>query len=235
VRFATCFWLVVGSWVAWPVPAAASPLVVDLWPGNAPEETGNIGAERTRMSPKLDRKKVEVTESTRLVTNVTKPTITIYRPAKDKDTATAVLICPGGGYWDLYWQLEGEEVAQWLNSLGVTGMILKYTKDSWKRSRIDGDVSREIANVRLRGPLGGRSRRRHLGPRHAPAQRLQSVGRCPFDEVLEGGRVEGLRRLLRTVRQPLRRQQAHAGPDGQAGSQGDLDASALAVQGRIPS
>jgi acetyl esterase/lipase len=36
------------------------------------------------------------------------------------------LICPGGGYWDLYWQLEGEEVAAWLNSIGVTGVILKY-------------------------------------------------------------------------------------------------------------
>ena len=47
------------------------------------------------MSPKLDRKQVEVTEPTRLMTNVTKPTITIYRPAKDKDTGTAMLICPG--------------------------------------------------------------------------------------------------------------------------------------------
>jgi acetyl esterase/lipase len=37
-----------------------------------------------------------------------------------------VLICPGGGYWNLYWQLEGEEVASWLNSVGVTGIILKY-------------------------------------------------------------------------------------------------------------
>jgi len=78
------------------------------------------------MSPKLDRKQVEVTEQTRLLTNVTKPTLTIYRPAKEKDTGTAVLICPGGGYWDLYWQLEGEEVAAWLNSIGVTGIILKY-------------------------------------------------------------------------------------------------------------
>ena len=78
------------------------------------------------MSPKSDRKHVEVTEPTRLVTNVTKPTLTIYRPAKEKDTGTAVLICPGGGYWDLYWQLEGEEVAAWLNSIGATGIILKY-------------------------------------------------------------------------------------------------------------
>jgi acetyl esterase/lipase len=37
-----------------------------------------------------------------------------------------MLIFPGGGYWDLYWQLEGEEVAAWLNSIGVTGIILKY-------------------------------------------------------------------------------------------------------------
>ena len=78
------------------------------------------------MSPKLDRKQVEVTEPTKMVTNVTKPTITVYRPAKDKDTGTAMVICPGGGYWNLYWQLEGEEVAAWLNSLGVTGVILKY-------------------------------------------------------------------------------------------------------------
>ena len=102
------------------------PLIVEIWPGTAPDESGNIGEEKFHMSPKLDRKQVEVTEQTRLLTNVTKPTLTIYRPAKDKDTGTAVLICPGGGYWDLYWQLEGEEVADWLNSIGVTGIILKY-------------------------------------------------------------------------------------------------------------
>jgi acetyl esterase/lipase len=106
--------------------AAAEPLVVEVWPGKVPDESGNIGAERGRMSPALDRKQVEVTEPTRMITDVTKPTLTIYRPAKEKDTGTAMLICPGGGYWNLYWQLEGEEVAEWLNSLGVTGIILKY-------------------------------------------------------------------------------------------------------------
>ena len=105
---------------------ATAPIVVELWPGDAPEESGNVGAERTRLSPKLDRKQVEVTEQTRLITDVTKPTLTVYRPAEEKETGTAMLICPGGGYWDLYWQLEGEEVAAWLNSIGVTGIILKY-------------------------------------------------------------------------------------------------------------
>jgi acetyl esterase/lipase len=109
-----------------PVVAADQPRVVELWPGKVPDEPGTIGAEKVVMSPVLDRKQVEVTESTRMLTNVTKPTISIYRPAMDIDTGTAVIICPGGGYWNLYWQLEGEEVAAWLNSIGVTGIILKY-------------------------------------------------------------------------------------------------------------
>jgi acetyl esterase/lipase len=126
MRFTSMVFLVISIYGAWPTLGADKPLVVEVWPGTAPDESSNIGEEKIRMSPKLDRKKVEVTEPTRLVTNVTKPTLTIYRPAKEKDTGTAVLICPGGGYWDLYWQLEGEEVAAWLNSIGATGIILKY-------------------------------------------------------------------------------------------------------------
>src|SRR5688572_13049028 len=111
---------------ATPVSADKGPLVVELWPGTAPGETGNIGPERVRMSPQLDRKQVEVTEPTKLITAVTKPSITVYRPPAGKTSGTAMVICPGGGYWDLYWQLEGEEVAAWLNSIGITGIILKY-------------------------------------------------------------------------------------------------------------
>src|SRR5262249_54892297 len=55
-----------------------------------------------------------------------KPTLTIFRPAKEKDTGASVVICPGGGYHILAWDLEGEEVAGWLNSIGVTGIVLKY-------------------------------------------------------------------------------------------------------------
>ena len=105
---------------------SAEPLVLNIWPGRPPDESGSIGPERIRMSPKLDRKQVEVTEPTRMITAVTNPTITIFRPAADKEKGTAMLICPGGGYWNLYWELEGEEVAAWLNSIGVTGIILKY-------------------------------------------------------------------------------------------------------------
>ena len=95
--------------------AADKPLVVALWPGKPPDEPGTIGPERERMSRPLTRREVEVTEPTRLITDVTRPTLTIYRPARDKPTpGPRCCICPGGGYWDLYWQLEGEEVAQWL-------------------------------------------------------------------------------------------------------------------------
>jgi acetyl esterase/lipase len=118
--------LLASHFVSPPARAGDKPLVVELWPGKAPEEPGTIGAEKVVMSPKLDRKQVEVTESTRMLSNVTKPTLTIYRPAKEKDTGTAMVICPGGGYWNLFWELEGEEVAAWLNSIGVTGIILKY-------------------------------------------------------------------------------------------------------------
>jgi acetyl esterase/lipase len=115
------------------IPASATePLVIDLWPGNTPGDVGINGQETSRIhqSPLVG--------PTRLITNVTKPTLTIYRPPADKNTGTAMLICPGGGYWDLYWELEGEEVAAWLNSLGMTGIILKY-----RCPRRPGDVKGE--------------------------------------------------------------------------------------------
>lgn len=116
------------TWIcaAGSVLGAGLPLVVDVWPGKVPDQGASVGEERIVMSPKLDRKQVEVTESTRMITGVTKPTITLFRPETNLDAGTAVLICPGGGYWNLYWQLEGEEVAAWLNSQGITGIILKY-------------------------------------------------------------------------------------------------------------
>lgn len=125
-RTASLLALLITICVVGPMAADGKPLVLDLWPGKAPEEPGNIGPESVRMSPKFTRKEVEVTQPTRMLSNVSKPTITIYRPAKDKDTGTAMLICPGGGYWNLFWELEGEEVAAWLNKHGITGIILKY-------------------------------------------------------------------------------------------------------------
>ncbi len=53
------------------------------------------------------------------------PTLMIYRPAPDKATGAAFVVCPGGGYGGLA-EHEGKPVAQWLNTLGITGYVLKY-------------------------------------------------------------------------------------------------------------
>lgn len=108
--------------VGLPVRAAGpdKPLVLALWPGKAPGDYGSIGEEYFRSpsdSPTKDAK---------WLTNVTKPTITTFRPPRARNTGTAMVICPGGGYWNLAWDLEGEEVAAWLNSVGITGIVLKY-------------------------------------------------------------------------------------------------------------
>jgi acetyl esterase/lipase len=98
---------------------ADKPVTIDVWLSKAPGEKGEIGAEKVTES-KPGEKPVK------RITNVTVPTLTVFRPAKDKDTGAAVVIAPGGGYNILAWDLEGEEVAAWLNSIGVTGIVLKY-------------------------------------------------------------------------------------------------------------
>lgn len=94
------------------------PIVVELWGATVPGEAGDIGPEG--LAPPGNGKRVD------RVQNVTRATLSVYKPAKEKDTGAAVMICPGGGYNILAWDLEGTEVAAWLNSLGVTGIVLKY-------------------------------------------------------------------------------------------------------------
>ena len=60
------------------------------------------------------------------LTNVSKPTLTVCRPEATKNAGVAVLVFPGGGYNFLSWDHEGEQVAHWLNSIGVTAAVLKY-------------------------------------------------------------------------------------------------------------
>ena len=58
--------------------------------------------------------------------NVSEPSLTVYHPPAAKRTGACVLICPGGGYSILAMKHEGTQVAEWLNSLGVTAVVLKY-------------------------------------------------------------------------------------------------------------
>lgn len=91
---------------------------IALWPGKAPGETKDTGAEKlTEAKNPNDVKRLA---------NVSEPTITVYSPPKDKNTGAAVVVAPGGGYSILAIEHEGSDVCEWLNTLGVTGVLLKY-------------------------------------------------------------------------------------------------------------
>ena len=95
--------------------SSAPNLVVDVWTkGTMP------GASATEPENELLAKPDKVQR----ITNISNPTLSIY-PAKIKN-APAVIVCPGGGYNYVTYNKEGIEVAEWLNSLGITALILKY-------------------------------------------------------------------------------------------------------------
>lgn len=100
---------------------AASPMPV--WPGAAPGEKGDI-------SPEVDTSKpgegLVAGKPVIRLGNVSRPTITAFLPPAGKNTGTAVVVCPGGGYHILAYDLEGTEVCDWLNSIGITAVLLKY-------------------------------------------------------------------------------------------------------------
>ncbi len=112
---------------------AAEPPVIDVWPGKAPGETKEIGPEEFR--PPRPNEKQDVQR----LQNVSRPTLTVFQPPAERRSGAAVLIAPGGGYNILAWDLEGTEVAEWLNSLGVTAFVLKY-----RVPRREGDATNKV-------------------------------------------------------------------------------------------
>lgn len=106
-----------------------------LWPGGAP---GALGEEA-----------------------VDKPKITVYLAPKEKATGAAVVICPGGGYRVVAADHEGRQVAEWLNSLGVSAFVLQYRLgERYRHPAPLQDAQRAIRMVRSRakewGVLPGR-------------------------------------------------------------------------------
>jgi acetyl esterase/lipase len=101
--------------------ADSTRTTLDVWPGKAPGEVGSIGEETAKTATQPDGTKVITS-----LTNVSKPTLLVCRPDAAKNTGVAVLVFPGGGYNNLAWDHEGEQVARWLNSIGVTAAVLKY-------------------------------------------------------------------------------------------------------------
>ena len=92
---------------------------IPIWPEGVPDAEANPKPERI-LPDEPGRSKVM------RITDISVPTLTIHRPKPEQDTGASVVIAPGGGYNILAWDLEGDEVADWLNSIGVTGIVLKY-------------------------------------------------------------------------------------------------------------
>lgn len=136
---------------------SAGHVQVPIWPGTPPDMQAMPGPEKTETSPDLLAGK-HVTS----ITNVSRPTMTVYAP-RAKNTGAAVVVIPGGGFEILAIDLEGTEICDWLTARGITCVLLKYRVPSapydWhSNSRPDNyqvptmaleDVQRTMGLVRL--------------------------------------------------------------------------------------
>jgi len=122
------------------VPGPAT-LIVPLWPeGKMPGRGTKDGGAEKEVPSRGDG----VTR----ITNVSEPTITIYKTAATQKPTSAVILCPGGGYSIL---AMGPDMPAWLNSLGITVAVLKYRVPN----NMDGafqDIQRAIRLVRNNAP-----------------------------------------------------------------------------------
>lgn len=118
---------------------------MNLWPALAPgEKEGALGEEKA--VPGKESKPII------RVSNVTTPTLSVFPADPEKATGTCVIIFPGGGYNILAYNHEGTEIAHWLNSIGVTAVVVKYRvprrADREKHAAPLQDAQRAIRLVR---------------------------------------------------------------------------------------
>jgi acetyl esterase/lipase len=105
---------------AWP--PASGHVTLALWPHGAQGATPTTGPEGNTTTAK-DR--LVAGKPVIRIGNVSEPTLTLYQP-KGESSGAAIVVFPGGGYRILAIDLEGTEVCDWLNSAGITCVLLKY-------------------------------------------------------------------------------------------------------------
>jgi acetyl esterase/lipase len=132
------FFAILGAIGALGVKATAqsTPEVVHLWNHGAP------GFENRKDEPEQAQDY--------WVRNVNNPSITVFLPPKEKATGAAVLIAPGGGFRELVFHAEGEQAAEFLNSIGVAAFALKYRLPGEKDSPYSEDNVRQDAYRAMR-------------------------------------------------------------------------------------
>jgi len=105
------------------IPAIAQHPTLLLWPNGNPEPSHLTGPET---DPTTDKDRMVSGRPAIRITNVSQPSLTVYSPDPVKNTGAAALVFPGGSYIRLSWSVEGTEVCDWLNSLGMTCILVKY-------------------------------------------------------------------------------------------------------------
>jgi acetyl esterase/lipase len=128
-------------------PGKAQERIIKLFPEGVPGET-------TVLEEKADKSGNQVANETVLrVTDVCEPTITIYNASEELASGSAMIVCPGGGYHLLAYDLEGDEVCLWLNELGITAFLLKYRvprrEGKEKHEAPLQDLQRAISYIRV--------------------------------------------------------------------------------------
>lgn len=91
-------------------------MIIPLWPGGAPGSEGWTQQEEQSLIP----------PTLKVVRNVAQPTLTAYLPDPALSAGTAVIVCPGGASHFLSIDMEGTDVARWLNARGIAAFVLKY-------------------------------------------------------------------------------------------------------------
>lgn len=114
IKETACYLLYASSLFSFHMVRAQS--VIPLYEGVIPS---------ARPAPDREYSRYE-RDSVLIVSKVSRPTLTIFLPAKDKATGAAVIICPGGGYTNLAMGYEGTEVALRFNASGIAAFVLKY-------------------------------------------------------------------------------------------------------------
>jgi acetyl esterase/lipase len=112
--------------------------IIYLWPGKVPGEL------KEKQPPIIDTSK---NDKILRFDEVTNPAIEVSLPDKAINNGSAVIVCPGGGYNILAYDLEGTEIAGWLNRLGFTAFVLQYRIPDKKRGALQ-DVQRAMRIVR---------------------------------------------------------------------------------------
>ncbi len=137
-------------------PAAIADLVLPIWPDEPPTWNAPTQSEFDTTTDKSN--KIAGRHLMRL-TNVSEPELHVFRP-KIAAADTTILIAPGGGYSILAWDLEGTEIATWLQALGVTAIVLKYRVPTRSESKnwlpAVQDLQRSISLIRGNGVPGVR-------------------------------------------------------------------------------